>query len=88
MKKKKQRLVTYKREKEKVEISGDVTDTKALMWFDMISSRLWIILVIVLLFTIPKASFLPLLWEWLKKQAPFLILLLVVAPWLQMLLSG
>jgi hypothetical protein len=88
MEKKKQSPLTYKREKDKVEISGNVKDTKGLMWFDMISCKFWIVLVIILLFTIPKASLLPLLWIWVKKQAPFLILLVVAASWLQMLLSG
>jgi len=46
------------------------------------------VLVIVLLFTLPKTSFLPLLWVWIKKQVPFLILFVLMAPWLQLLLSG
>jgi hypothetical protein len=88
MKSEKQNPVVYKRDKNKVEISGDPKDIKGLMWLDMITSKLWIVLVIVLLFTVPKASFVPLLWEWIKKQTPFLILFVVVAGWLQMLLSG
>lgn len=88
MENKKQSPVTYKREKDKVEITGNPKDTKGLIWFDMICSKLWIILVIVLLLTIPKASFLPLLWVWVKKKVPFMTLFVVVAAWLQMLLSG
>lgn len=86
---KKETLITYKRDKDKVEISGDPKDIKGLIWFDMVSSRLkgtlWRGL---LLFTVPKASVMPLLWQWLKKQIPFMILLVVAAGWLQMLFSG
>lgn len=88
MKSEKQSPVVYKREKNKVEISGDPKDIKGLMWVDMITSKLWIVFMIVLLFTVPKASFIPLLWQWIKKQIPFLILFVVLAPWLLMLLSG
>lgn len=88
MKSEKQSPVVYKREKNKVEISGDPKDIKGLMWVDMITSKLWIVFMIVLLFTVPKASFIPLLWQWVKKQIPFLILFVVPAPWLLMLLSG
>ncbi len=79
MKTSKQSLVTYKREKDKVEISGDAKDTKGLMWADMISSKLWILLVIVLLFTIPKASFIPAVIQWLKNQKFFMTLFVAVA---------
>lgn len=86
---KKSTLITYKREKDKVEITGDSEDTKGLMWFDLISSRLiWIVLVVVLLFVAPKASFVPILWQWIKKQIPFMMLFVVAATWLQMLFSG
>lgn len=88
MKSEKQSPVVYKRDKNKVEISGDPKDIKGLMWLDIITSKLWIVFIIVLLFTVPKASFIPLLWQWVKKQIPFLILFVVVAPWLQMQLSG
>lgn len=88
MKSEKQSPVVYKRDKNKVEISGDPKDIKGLMWLDMITSKLWIVFMIVLLFTVPKASFIPLLWQWVKKQIPFLTVFVVVAPWLLMLLSG
>lgn len=64
-------LVTYKREKDKVEISGEAKDTKGLIWADMIGSKLWILLVIVLLFTMPKASFVPAVWRLLKNKLWF-----------------
>lgn len=83
------KALTYKREKDKVEITGEPEDTKGLMWFDLISSRLiWIVLVVVLLFIAPKASFVPILWQWVKKQIPFMMLFVVPAAWLQMLFSG
>jgi len=88
MKAEKQIPVVYKRDKNKVEISGEPKDIKGLMWLDMITSKLWIVLVVILLFTVPKASLLPLLWQWVKKQLPFLILFVVVASWLQMQFSG
>lgn len=86
---KKETLITYKRDKDKVEISGAPKDVKSLIWFDMISSRLkgtlW---GGVLLFSVPKASILPLLWQWIKRQMPFMMLFVVTAAWLQMLFSG
>ncbi len=88
MKSKKQSPITYKREKNKVEISGEPKDTKWLIWFDLISSKFWIVPLIVLLFTIPKASFLPLVWVWVKKQVPFLTIFMVAVDWWKMLLSG
>lgn len=78
-------MITYKRDKDKVEISGEPKDTKGLMWVDMITSKLWIVLVIVLILTIPKASFLPLVWVWMKKQVPFMTLCVGAAG---LLLSG
>lgn len=72
-------FVTYKREKDKVEISGEAKDTRGLMWADMISSRLWVLLVIVLLFTMPKASFVPALWQWLQNKSLFSTLFVAVA---------
>ncbi len=83
------KALTYKREKDKVEITGEPEDTKGLMWFDLVSSRMIrIVLVVVLLYIAPKASFVPILWQWVKKQIPFMILLIVSAAWLQKLFSG
>ncbi len=85
MKASKETLVTYKREKDKVEISGDGKDVKVLIWTDMITSKLWIILVIILQFTMPKASFLPVVWQWLKNQKLFMTPFVAAAG---LLLSG
>lgn len=78
-------LVTYKREKDKVEISGEAKDTKGLMWADMISSKLWVLLIIVLLLTVPKASFILAVWQLLKNKL-FLSIPFVVAA--DLLFSG
>lgn len=89
MKALKSNLVTYKREKGKVEITGEADQIRNQVWFDLITSKLmWVALFIILLVIVPKASWLPLVWQWLKKQLPFLILLLVQVDFLQMLLSG
>lgn len=80
----------YKRDKHGVEISGDPKDTKWPIWFDLVSSRLlWLVVFIILLIVVPNASFAPVLWQWAKKQFPFMILFAVAAGhWLLMLLSG
>lgn len=84
---KKSNPVVYKREKDKVEISGDADCVKWQIWFDLISARLfWIGLAIILLCTVPQVSFVPLVWKWLKHQ--FLIFLPVLVVCVQMLLSG
>lgn len=58
----------YKRDKNGVEISGDADQIKWPVWFDLASSRLiWVLLVAVLLFTIPRASWVPLAWQWARK---------------------
>ena len=86
---KKSGRVTYKRDKEKVEITGESKEVNWLIGFDLLSSRLiWVVLVIILLCTFPKTGFIPVIWKWLKSRLPFLILLLVVADWFQLLLSG
>lgn len=64
----------YKRDKTKLEISGDPKEVKKAMWFDMITNKLfWIVLVLIFVIVVPKATLLPLLWAWLKKQLPLLI---------------
>jgi hypothetical protein len=78
MKSSQQNLVTYKREKNKVEITGDPKDIKGLIWFDQICSKLWIVITIVLMLTVPQASFIPLLFVLIKRHVSFLILLAVV----------
>jgi len=79
--------ITYKRGK--VEISGEPKQTKPHIWYEQINaSLLWIALVIILLCVLPKASWLPVVWQWLKKYTLLLIPLVVVADWAQLLLSG
>ncbi len=86
---KKSTLITYKRDKDKIEITGDPKDIKWPIWFDLVSSRvLWVLFVVALLFTVPKASIIPVLWQWVKKLIPFMIPFMVGADWLQMLFSG
>ncbi|HWK02978.1 MAG TPA: hypothetical protein VNS58_05080 [Puia sp.] len=69
--------ISYKRDKNKVEINGDPDDIKGVMWFDLISSRLWGVLPIVLLFVLPKGSVMLMLWQWVKKSM-FLFILFAV----------
>ena len=71
---KKNSQMIYKRDKGKIEISGEPEEVRLPMWFDLISTRLvWIILIVVLLFTIPKLSWIPIVLQWLKKSLPLLI---------------
>lgn len=87
MVKKKNGLV-YKRDKSKVEISGEPDQVKWPLWFDLVSHKLmWVVLVIVLLCVVPKVSWLPVLWQWAKRQMPLLSLLGVVVGCM-LLLSG
>ncbi len=66
--------MTYKRDKDKVEITGDAKDIKPLVWFDIITSKLPLVATFIgLLVTIPKAIFIPTVYQWLKKKIPFLI---------------
>jgi hypothetical protein len=81
--------LTYKREKGKIEISGDQDVVKWPMWVDMILTKLqWTLLVVLLLFIIPKASFLPVLWLLIKRTIPLLIFFVVVGDFMKYLLSG
>ena len=65
---KKKEPLTYKREKNKVEISGDSADVKWLATLDLASSRLiWVAMLVIFLFIAPKASFLPFVWQWTRK---------------------
>jgi hypothetical protein len=64
----------YKRSKEGIEIKGDPSDVKWPMWFDLLLSRLPLLIVtIVLACTIPKASFIPIVFKWLQRKLPFLL---------------
>jgi hypothetical protein len=82
-------ITTYKRDKSKVEISGDPENVKWPMWFDMISNTLrWLFLAIMLLIIVPRATFLPILVKWIKHLLPFLILFMAVVDYGQIFLSG
>ncbi len=86
---KKHGLMTYKREKNKVEISGDPADVKAAMWVDLIATHLWwIVMLIILLILVPKASIIPPVLQWLKKQLWVWTPFMSVAGYLQTLFSG
>ncbi|HET7117889.1 MAG TPA: hypothetical protein VFI29_15445 [Hanamia sp.] len=81
-------FIIYKRDKNKVEISGDTENVKWPIWFDMISSVLkWLIPLILLfvmdLVTVPKENILPILLKCIKHIASFLTLFVVVAGWTQ-----
>jgi hypothetical protein len=81
--------LSYKRNKGQVEITGEPNDVRHLMWFDLITSRLlWIVPIVILLFIAPKASFIPMLWQWVKKQVPFFTLFVVAVDCLRIFLSG
>lgn len=81
--------VMYKRDKGKVEITGEPEQVKWQIWFDLVSSKiLWLVLLIVLLSTVPKAGWLPVIWQWVKKHLFLLTLLLVREDFLLVLLSG
>lgn len=81
--------LNYSRKRNAVEINGDPTDVKRLALLDLILTKGWsIILTMILLFTLPKASLLPFLWQYLKSRwLPFLILLVVKEEYL-LRLSG
>ena len=58
----------YKRDKNSIEISGDADQIKWPVWFHLVSYRLvWVVLVVVLLCTVPKASWIPMVWQWVKR---------------------
>ena len=83
-----QTQITYKREKGKMEISGDADRIKVHIWIDQITSILfWAAPVIILLCFLPKFSWLPILIKWFKK---ILILMpfLITIGYLLMQLSG
>lgn len=86
---KKNNQMIYKRDKNKVEISGESDEVKWPMWFDLISTRLfWVVLVVILLCTVPQHSWIPIVWQWVKRQIPLLTLFVVAANFLMVLLSG
>jgi len=89
MKHTKQTPITYKRDKGKIEISGDPKDVRGHIWFDQVSN--WLVSVVprlLLLLKLPIVSGLSAGWFWLKSKLPFLILFVVPGGWLQIFLSG
>jgi hypothetical protein len=81
--------IVYKREKSKVEISGDPRDVKFLIWIDLILSHLKsIIPVIILLCMVPKISIIDPKVKWLWKRRTFLILFAVLGDSVCLLFSG
>jgi hypothetical protein len=81
--------VKYKREKGKMEISGDPNEIKRHIWFDQFNSfLLWAVPVTILLCFLPKVSWLPILIKWLKKALMILAPFLITMGYLMMQLSG
>lgn len=81
--------VHYSRRKGSVDINGDPADVKVLVFVDLLLAQVWpMILTIILLFLLPKASLLPLLWQYLKSRW-LSIMIFMVLPWESVwLLSG
>ena len=68
----------YSRKKDAVEINGHPDDVRKLAWFDMLFTKsLWLVITLILLFILPKASLIPVLWKYIKGKF-FLIPLLVL----------
>lgn len=88
MKKEQTNQVVYKRDKNKVEITGNSKDTKWPIWFDLVSSRLAILLVLItVLQACPTNQVLLMLIKFLKR---FLILMIYLPTYIECitLLSG
>jgi len=83
----KKRPVTYIRDKNRVEISGEFTDVKQMIWFDLIVSKLVWVSSLLLLFKAPDIVWIPSIWQWVKHKLPFLILFAVAVNYV-LLLSG
>ncbi|CAN5666945.1 hypothetical protein BH10BAC2_BH10BAC2_02380 [soil metagenome] len=67
--------IIYKRDKQKMEISGDPEDVKGYILIDQLWQIIIIVIIAILLFCItPKASLFPLVWQWFRKYLPFMIL--------------
>ena len=59
--------LSYKRKSGSVEISGDAKDIAVLMWTDWMISKIWLVLLIMVLFdSVPKANLVSLLLQFLK----------------------
>ncbi len=82
-------FTTYKRDKNKMDISGDPKDVRLPILIDQVNSVLrWLVPVIILLIVLPKASFIPILLKWVKHQLPFMNLFVVLAGYAQLFFSG
>lgn len=85
----KKQPLTYKREKNKIEITGAPEDIKGPMWADLILSHLlWIGTVIILLFIIPKVAFIPAVIQWFRKYVLLFIHIVALMNYLHLFLSG
>ena len=65
----KSRLITYKRDKNKVEIEGESTQVKWLIWIDLTSY--WLCRIIPLLYLLrvtPKLAIALAIFKWLKTR--------------------
>lgn len=81
-------ITTYKRDKNKVEISGEPENVKWPILYDQLNNTLlWLVPVIILLIVLPKASLIPLILKWVKKST-FLNLFTVLVGFAQLFLSG
>jgi hypothetical protein len=66
----------YARTKNSIQIDGDPSDVKTLILLDLIFNKVWLVLlVIIMLFVLPKASFIPLLWKFIKDKLMMISLL-------------
>ena len=73
-------ITTYKRDKNKMDISGDPKDVRWPILIDQVSNILrWLVPVMILLVVLPKTSFIPILLKWVKQQLPFMTIFVVVA---------
>lgn len=60
--------IRYKREKGKVELSGSGNNIKWQIWFDLVSSRLIVILIILVILFSSKEGLAILLFKYLQKM--------------------
>ena len=73
----KQSPIVYKRGR--VQISGDADNAKWPMWFDLITSKIfWLALVVLVIYLLPKDDLVPTLLR-LLKQLPFMTVVVAVA---------
>jgi hypothetical protein len=60
--------IYYKREKGKIELAGSGSTVKRQIWFDLISSRLIVILIIVAVLVSPKTGIAAIFLKYLLKM--------------------